>query len=295
MSSQLSLLSSSKSEEFSLMDIEVLINGKEQDLFKQDHFEKFLEIEDIRTFLNGLQKCEMRSRQEFEPTRRTAPGWSGPKDQQNKTDKFLSVYGVMYVIVNSLKDKGKMLKEHILKEIILRDFDARILEMQEEHHHQTTQLQLAIRDRNHQIRAIQYDTVSLEAQRDVYQAQLQRCQDQIHDLIINHYVPCANDPGKDNIDMIIEKNTTPEDDEFCEYPYYFSRIQTRFINTKRRWFRAQYPHHRFVVEKLYNANSIYAFNQVEKEGHVERFQCHFRLVDLARDALYDFITPTIHF
>ena len=56
--------------------------------------------------LNSLEKCEMLTRQEFEPTRRTAPGWSGRKDQQNKTDKFLSVYGVMYVIVNFRKDKG---------------------------------------------------------------------------------------------------------------------------------------------------------------------------------------------
>ena len=56
--------------------------------------------------LNGLEKCEMLTRQEFEPTRRTTPGWSGRKDQQNKTDKFLSVYGVMYVIVNFRKDKG---------------------------------------------------------------------------------------------------------------------------------------------------------------------------------------------
>ena len=32
--------------------------------------------------------------------------------------------------------------------------------------------------------------------RDVYQAQLQRCQDQIHDLIINRHIPRANDPGK---------------------------------------------------------------------------------------------------
>ena len=28
----------------------------------------------------------------------------------------------------------------------------------------------------------------------------------------------AKDPGKDNIVMIIEKNTTPEEDGFYEYP-----------------------------------------------------------------------------
>ena len=54
---------------------------------------KFLRIEDIRTSLNDLEKCEMLTRQELIPGRRGTPGWSGPKDQQNKTDKFLSVFG----------------------------------------------------------------------------------------------------------------------------------------------------------------------------------------------------------
>ena len=80
--------------------------------------------------------------------------------------------------------------------------------------------------------------------------------------------------------------------EFHKNPYYIARIQRRFITTKRRWFRAQYPHHRFILEDLDNANSIHAFNQFEEEGHVERFQYHFSLVDLARDALYALGTPT---
>ena len=67
----------------------------------------------------------------------------------------------------------------------------------------------------------------------------------------------------------------------------------KFISKKRRWFRAQYPHHRFIIEELDNANNIHAFNRFE-EGYIERFQCHFRLVDLARYALYALATPTIH-
>ena len=39
----------------------------------------------------------------------------------------------MYVIVNSQKDKGKALRKHILKNIALRGFDARIEEIQERH------------------------------------------------------------------------------------------------------------------------------------------------------------------
>ena len=81
---------------------------------------------------------------------------------------------------------------------------------------------------------------------------------------------------------------------FYEYLYYIARIQRRFISTKKRWFRSQYPHHRLIKGELDNANSIHAFSRFEEKGHVERFQCHFRLVNLARDALYALATPTIH-
>ena len=112
--------------------------------------------------------------------------------------------------------------------------------------------------------------MALQVQRDVYKDQSQKCQD-----IITHlrtlYVDHAEDPGKDNIVMIIEKNTTPEEDEFYEYPYYIARIQQRFITTKRRWFKEQYPHHRFIIGELANVNSIHAFNRFEEKGYVERF------------------------
>ena len=128
--------------------------------------------------------------------------------------------------------------------------------------------------------------MALQAQRDVYQAQ-------VHDLIINRHVPSAKDPGKDNIVMIIEKNTTPEEDEFYEDPFYTARIQRRFISTKRRWFREQYPRHIFIIEELDNTNNIHAFNRFEEKGYIERFQCHFRLADLPRDALHALATPAI--
>ena len=70
----------------------------------------------------------------------------------------------------------------------------------------------------------EYENMALQAQKDIYKEQLQKCQD-----IITHprtrYVDHANDPGKDNIVMIIDKNTAPEEDEFYEYPYYIERIQ----------------------------------------------------------------------
>ena len=62
---------------------------------------------------------------------------------------------------------------------------------------------------NDDLKNREYENVALQAQRDVYKDQLQKCQDII----------------KDNIVMIIEKNTTPEEDEFYEHPYYIARIQ----------------------------------------------------------------------
>ena len=200
---------------------------------------KFLGIEDIRTSLNVLEKCEILTRQELVPNWCNTPVWPGPKDQQNKTDKFLSAFWVMYVIVNSQKDKGKALKEHILKDIVPRGFDTRIEEIQEKLRQAIEEKDALIalltddlQDRDNQIQAIQHENVALQAQKDVSKDQLQKCQDIIARLR-TRYVDHAKDPDKDNIVIIIEKNTVPEEDEFYEYSYYTARIQRRFINTKR--------------------------------------------------------------
>ena len=59
------------------------------------------------------------------------------------------------------------------------------------------------------------DNVELQAQRDVYQAQLQRCQDTITHLRAR-YVDHARDPGKDNI--IVRKHTRPANDKYHDLP-----------------------------------------------------------------------------
>ena len=93
--------------------------------------------------------------------------------------------------------------------------------------------------------------------------------------------------------MIFEKRTTAEEDGLFttlkEDLYFIVRIQRQFIATKRRWFSAQYSHIRFVLEDLHKFN-IYAFNRFEKEGHIEQFQCDFRLFKLERDALHALFT-----
>ena len=55
-----------------------------------------------------------------------------------------------------------------------------------------------LQERDNQIQAIKYENVALQAQRDVYEAQLQRYQDIITHFRI-HYVDHTRNPGKDSI------------------------------------------------------------------------------------------------
>ena len=63
----------------------------------------------------------------------------------------------------------------------------------------------------------------MQAQREVYQAQLHRYQNQMHDLLINRRFPHARNPGKGNI--IVGKHTTSANDSYHDLPCYVSRIQ----------------------------------------------------------------------
>ena len=160
--------------------------------------EKVLELPQIEKLLVGLVKCEIRVRKGFEPTHTTATGWSRPKDHQNKTDKFLSAFGVMYVIAKSQKDKSKALKEHTLKDIVPRGFDARVEEIQEKHRQAIEEKDAAIALLNDEVENREYDNVALQALKDVYKDQLQKYQD-----IITHlrtpYVDHVKDSCKNNI------------------------------------------------------------------------------------------------
>ena len=92
--------------------------------------------------------------------------------------------------------------------------------------------------------------------------------------------------------MITRKHTTDGDDKHSEYPYYISCLQRRWISTKRLWLLDKFPNSEEIVV-IDNPNSVHAFNRFEDEGHVERYKCHFRLVDLTREDLYDMGVPAI--
>ena len=92
-----------------------------------------------------------------------------------------------------------MLKKHIVP----RGFNIRIEEIQGKHRQAIEEkgttialLNDDLKNRDNQIQVIQYENVALQAQRDVYKDQLQKCQDIIIHFRTRH-VPNAKDSGED--------------------------------------------------------------------------------------------------
>ena len=166
---------SSMPEEFNLKDIEKLVDSEEQNWFKRAHVGKFLGLSQIEKLIVGLDKCEIHVRKDFEPTCTTTTGLSGPKNHQNKTDKFLSTFRVMYVIVKSQKDKGKALKKHILKDIVPRGFDARIEEIQEKHRQAIEEKDATISLLNDDLQKREYENVGLQGEIRAKDQQIAPC------------------------------------------------------------------------------------------------------------------------
>ena len=81
----------------------------------------------------------------------------------------------------------------------------------------------------------EYENVALQAQRDVYQAELEKCHDTITHLR-TRYVPHGRNPGKDNIIIIVPKHAISGNDKYHDLPYYVARIQRRKRYVNLRWF-----------------------------------------------------------
>ena len=163
--------------------------------------------------------------------------------------------------------------------------------MKEDHQRATEEKDAETALLNDDLQNREYENVALQAQRDVYQTQLQKCQGTIIHLK-TRYVDHARDPGKDNIIIIVRKHTGPANDKFHDLPYYVARIQRRKRYVKLRWFDRHFPDHEVIVE-IDNPNSIYAFNRFKEEGHIERRYNHFRITDLTREELYAMGIPAI--
>ena len=148
-----------------------------------------------------------------------------------------------------------------------------------------------LQGRGNQIQSIKYENVALQAQKDMYQAQLQRCQDTITHLR-TCYVDHVRDAGKDSINIIVRKHTKPANVKFHGLPNYIARIQRCKKYVKLRWFDCHFPDHEVIVE-IDNPNSIHASNQFEEEGHAERKYNHSRVIDLTWEELYAMGVPAI--
>ena len=118
----------------------------------------------------------------------------------------------------------------------------------------------------------EYENVALQAQRDVYQAELEKSQDTINHLK-KRYVPHGGELGKENIIIISWKHRTSANDKYHDLPYYIARIQRRKRCVQLRWFDRHFPDHEVIVE-IDDPNIIYAFNRFEEEGHAERKHNH---------------------
>ena len=139
MSSKLSLLnasSSSKSEEFNLKDIEVLVDSKQQHWFKRSNVGKFWGLLNIHRSTEKLVDEDQKTRA-FLQAEGGCHIITPPKKNAQDHDIFMLLTGALYVIVNSRNDKGQALKKYILKDIVPRGFDATIEEIQKEHNQQT--------------------------------------------------------------------------------------------------------------------------------------------------------------
>ena len=137
--------------------------------FKRAHVGAFLGLEDIRTSVRNLEGDEFCTREQL-GHRHIMPGNFKGQDQ----DVFLSIYGVMHVIINSRKERGKELKEFIFKDIIPRGLNEKIKQLQEDH-------QLAITDRDNKTQAIQYENVSLQGEIRAKDHQIARCKNRIQE------------------------------------------------------------------------------------------------------------------
>ena len=139
------------------------------------------------------------------------------------------------------------------------------------------------------VRQLEFNNIGLQGEIRAKDQEIERRIDENADLR-ERYVDYCRDPGKDNIVIITRKHTCENNDDHFEYPYYISRIQKRAISTKRRWLSDKFPDSEEIVA-IDNPNSIYRFNRLEEEEHVERYGCHFKLVDLTREDLYEMGIP----
>ena len=154
--------------------VEVLIDCDNQPWFKRVHVGKFLGLDDIRTSVRNLEGDEFCTRKQL-GARHNTPGNFKGQDH----NVFLSVYGVLHVIVNSRKERGKELKEWVLEDIIPRGVNKKIKQLQEDHRQAIEENESALALINDELQAIQYANVGLQGEIRAKDHQIERCENRI--------------------------------------------------------------------------------------------------------------------
>ena len=58
------------------------------------------------------------------------------------------------------------------------------------------------------------------------------------------------------------KTPTPEENDFIDIPVTLQGNRGYSSTQIKRWFRAQYPHHKLIVEELDTVNIIYVLKKI---------------------------------
>ena len=263
--------SSSRPEEFSPKDIEVIVDNKEQNWFKRAHVGKLLGAVNIRRSAAKLADEDQKTRDSL----RAGEGvhiMNPPREDAQDHDIFISLTGTLYVTINSRKDKGKTLKKHILKDIVARGFDARIEEIQGQH-------QQAIEEKDNQIQALEFTN-------EEHQQKILRLYEEIDDLIKNRHV--ARRRYFDNVLRFIKKNSKDT------LPYYVIQCQYRQLKKYKRCLKLRYPNME-EAGRCDDPNAIHRWNIFKREV-IEKpnyYKNHFSLTEEKRELLEIILDVTI--
>ena len=207
---------------------------------------------------------------------------------QNDHDAFVDLEAALEIVVRSRKPKAVELTKWLTRKGVEKVVEGHQKAIDEK------DMQIALLDDDltesqEHARQLEFSNTGLQGEIRAKDQEIARRQSEITELR-QRYVNHCRDPRKDNVVMITRKHEP--DDKHFEYPYYISRIQRRAISTKRRWLLNQFSDSEEIVV-IDNPNSVHVFNRFEEEGHVERYGCHFKLVDLTREDLYDLGVPAI--
>ena len=266
--------------------IEVLSDANDAPHFKRADLGRFLGIVDVR---HNFKNIATKSRSEI-AVRGGGCGGCTPSllQSQNDHDAFVDLEAALEIVVRSRKPKAVELTKWLTRkgvEKVVKDRQKAI----DEKDMQIALLDDDLTESQDLVRQLEFSNTGMQGEIRAKDQEIARRQLEIVELR-ERYVDHCRDPGKDNL-VVITRKHEPDDKHF-EYPYYISRIQRRVISTKRRWLLDQFPDSEEIVV-IDNPNSVHVFNRFEEEGHVERYRCHFKLVDLTREDLYDLGVPAI--